>query len=330
MVTDGPKVRLRVLGCSALHGQMGHGDGSLHFCRETGCGKIWAVEARVFELEDGRDLAYSEAGDPAGTPVLAFHGTPGSRRQVLLPIVAQAAKRVGVCLIAPDRPGYGLSSYQPGRRLVDWPRDVAAIAERLDLERFAVVGVSGGGPHALACAALLGSRVTRAAVVSGIFEIRTAADAQGMMAMNRLLAALARRSERALVPVTSVVAQVGRRRPEQAVKWMLRQVPASDATVLQRPEISEAFISDLRHASATAPRAAAQDMALFARPWGFELTQIEVPVDFWQGDADKNVPPEHARRQAALVKRSVLHEVAGAGHLLFVDRAEEILQAVVA
>jgi pimeloyl-ACP methyl ester carboxylesterase len=288
------------------------------------------VDAMVFELEDGRELACSEAGDPGGVPVFAFHGTPGSRRQILFPAVNQAAKNKGVRLIVPDRPGYGLSTLQPGRRLVDWPKDVSFLADRLDLETFTVLGFSGGGPHALACASLLPDRVTRAVIVSGIFQIHSADDAEGMMTMSRVLAALARRSERALRPVTFLVAQMSRRQPEQAVRWMLRGVPASDAAVLQRPEITQAFIDDLRHASATAGQAAAQDMAIFARPWGFDLSQIEAPVHFWQGDADRNVPPSHARRQAALVKRSVLHEVSGAGHLLFADHLEEILQSAVA
>jgi pimeloyl-ACP methyl ester carboxylesterase len=286
------------------------------------------VDATVFELPDGRELAFSEAGDQDGTPVIAFHGTPGSRRQILLPLADQAAKNAQVRLVAPDRPGYGLSTFQPGRRLVDWAKDVSVLADHLGLARFAVLGVSGGGPHALVCAALLADRVTRAAVVSGIFQITGPSDSEGMMPMNRVLASLARRSEVAIWPLTSLMETAAHRRPEQAMKWMTRSLPPSDVTILERPEITQAFIGDFRHTSPTAARAAAQDMAIFARPWGFDLSRIEVPVDFWQGDADRNVPPSHARRQSELVKDSVLHEIPGAGHFLVVDRLEEILRAV--
>jgi pimeloyl-ACP methyl ester carboxylesterase len=287
------------------------------------------VDTYVIDLPDGRELAFSETGDPDGTPVLAFHGTPGSRRQILLPMTAEVATSVGVRLVAPDRPGYGHSTFQPDRRLTDWPGDVTAVADHLGIGRFAVVGVSGGGPHALVCAALLPDRVTRAAVVSGVGPLSTVADAEGMMRMNQLLSSLARRSERAVRPLTAVTAAVARHRPEQAIKSMMKQLPESDVAVLERPEILEAFVVDARHASATAARATAQDMALFARPWGFDLSQIVVPVDFWQGDADRNVPPAHARRQADQVKESTLHEITGEGHFMVIDHLEDILRAAV-
>lgn len=288
------------------------------------------METNVFDLPGGRELGFSETGDRGGKPVLAFHGTPGSRRQILIPAADEAARQAGVRLIAPDRPGYGHSTFQPGRRLVDWPADVAALADHLGIDRFGVIGISGGGPHALVCAALLPDRVTRAGVVSGVGSTATAEDAEGMMPMNKILGSLGRRSEVALLPVTAVMARVMRRRPEQATRLMMRQLPPSDAAILARPEIHRAFVAEAAQATSTTARAVAQDMALFARPWGFELGGIKVPVDFWQGDADRNVPPAHARRQADQVKGSTLHEFPGEGHLLVIDRLTEILQAVAA
>ncbi|MGH9299558.1 MAG: alpha/beta fold hydrolase, partial [Acidimicrobiales bacterium] len=150
------------------------------------------METFIFELPDGRELAFSEAGAADGTPVLAFHGTPGSRRQVLLPLADEAARKAGVRLIAPDRPGYGHSTFQRGRRLVDWAADVASLADHLDLGHFAVIGISGGGPHALVCAALLADRVNRAGVVSGIGPTLSSEDSEDMMRSNQILFALAR------------------------------------------------------------------------------------------------------------------------------------------
>jgi pimeloyl-ACP methyl ester carboxylesterase len=288
------------------------------------------VDTRVFELRDGREIGCSEAGEPDGHPVLGFHGTPGSRRQILIPTADAAAKGLGIRLIALDRPGYGHSTFQPGRRLVDWPGDVAQVADRLGLDRFAVIGVSGGGPHALVCAALLPERVTRAGVVSGVWSTASVDDVEGMMPMNKVMGSLARRSEAVLRPVTSAMALVMRRRPEQAMRAMRRQLPPADLAILERPEMREAFLRDIAHAGPTAARAAAQDLAIFARPFGFELGEIRVPVDFWQGDADRTVPPSHARRQAEQVKDSTLHEFPGEGHLLVVDRLGEVLAAVTA
>ncbi|MGH9299688.1 MAG: alpha/beta fold hydrolase, partial [Acidimicrobiales bacterium] len=178
------------------------------------------------------------------------------------------------------------------------------------------------------CAALLADRVNRAGVVSGIGPTLSSEDSEDMMRSNQILFALARRSELAVVPLNSLVAELARRRPHQAIKAMRRQLPPSDAAILQRPEIFEAFADDAHRASSTSARASAQDMTLFARPWGFDLTEIAVPVDFWQGDADRNVPASHARLQAAKVPGSTLHEFPGEGHLLCIDRLEEILRAV--
>src|SRR6185312_3853086 len=108
------------------------------------------TEHRV-RLADGRTLACLELGDPSGPPVLYFHGYPGSRLEAR--VAAAAARRLGLRLLAVDRPGFGQSTFQTGRSIGAWAADVAALADRLALGRFSIVGVSGGGPYALACAA---------------------------------------------------------------------------------------------------------------------------------------------------------------------------------
>jgi pimeloyl-ACP methyl ester carboxylesterase len=286
------------------------------------------METRIIELPDGRELCFSENGDPEGTPVLAFHGTPGSRGHLLYPAADSIAKSLGVRLIAPDRPGYGHSTFQPGRRLTDWPYDVAAVADHLGVDRFAVIGHSGGGPHALVCAATLHDRVARAAIVGGIGPMVNPEVAEAMMRSNRIVFSLARRSERVVRPMTALTGYVVSHYPDRAVAFMMKQLPASDVEVLRRPEVMEIFTTDARRTSATAPRAAAQDMSLFANPWDFDLSQIAVPVDFWQGRDDRTVPPSHAKLQADQIPHSSLHELAGEGHFLLYNHLEDILRAV--
>ncbi|MDA1004205.1 MAG: alpha/beta hydrolase, partial [Chloroflexi bacterium] len=122
------------------------------------------AERREITLADGRRLAYAEYGAPTGVPVFVFPGTPGSH--LLSSVAEQPALARGVRIIAPDRPGIGRSDDQPGRRFSDWPADVAQLADALGCERFAVVGISGGGPYALSCASALPARVTIAGIVS--------------------------------------------------------------------------------------------------------------------------------------------------------------------
>jgi pimeloyl-ACP methyl ester carboxylesterase len=283
-------------------------------------------DTRVMELPDGRELAWLETGRPRGRPVFAFHGTPGSRRQVSFDEKAIVA--AGVRMIAPDRPGYGLSSFHPGRSIVDWAADVAVLADHLKLDSFAVVGVSGGGPHALACARMLPGRVTAAGIVSGVGPMGDPEFDVGMVGFNRGLTFLARQSPFLLVPLFWFQEFSVRHWPDAALRAVAKRFPAPDVALLERADVQAAFFDDARHSSATAAQAATQDFVLFARDWGFRLQDVTVPSHFWHGDADRNVPMGHGRFMAARVPGAVLHECPGEGHLLYVNHLEEVLTTV--
>jgi pimeloyl-ACP methyl ester carboxylesterase len=279
--------------------------------------------SHVTVLPDGRDLGWLELGPPGGEPVFAFHGTTGSRWHFTVddePVTA-----AGVRLIVVDRPGYGLSDFQRGRRLRDWVDDVAFLADHLALAHFSVMGMSGGGPHAAVCARFLPTRVRAAAIVSGVAPLADPGSEEGMMPNNQRVTALARRAPLALWPMFAGMTAVGKRWPERALQVMTKQLPRVDAAVLKRAEVRDAFFRDLRHASATTGRAGAQDFRLFARDWGFRLEDITVPVHIWQGDVDRNVPPAHGRLQADRIPGAVLHECHGEGHLLLFDHMPDIL-----
>jgi pimeloyl-ACP methyl ester carboxylesterase len=280
-------------------------------------------DSHVTVLGDGRDLGWLELGPPDGAPVFAFHGTTGSRWHFTAddgPVAAASVR-----LIVPDRPGYGLSSFHKGRQLRDWADDVAFLADHLGLANFSVMGVSGGGPHAAVCARFLPTRVQAAAIVSGVAPLADPGSEEGMMRANQRITSLARRAPLALRPMFGGMTALGRRWPEKALQMFTKQLPPPDAAVLLRPAVHDAFLRDLRHASSTTGQAGAQDFRLFARDWGFGLEDITVPVRIWQGDVDRNVPPEHARRLADRVPGAVLHECPGEGHLLFVDHTGDIL-----
>ena len=282
-------------------------------------------EATIVRLDDGRELSFSELGDPNGTPVFAFHGTPGSYR-MFGPLDADA-RRLGVRLIAPDRPGYGHSDYVPDRRLLDWPRDVAAIADFLGIAKFGVFGVSGGGPHAAVCAHQLAPRLLGAAIVCGIAETLTSEDARGMMPMNRLLSGLARRSQWFAWPIFALTTLGLRFFGPQLVRSMTKQLPAPDRRVLEQPAVLAAFLEEGRRAARTNARATAQDFALFTRPWGFRLEDIAIPVDVFCGELDINVPVAHGRRQADRIPNAKLHYFAEEAHLLIFAHVDEVLLA---
>ncbi len=136
----------------------------------------------TLQLNDGRSLGYAEFGDPGGKPVFFFHGTPGSR---LFRPPDEITRKIGVRLITADRPGYGLSTFQPGRRILDWPADIAQLASHLGIHKFAVSGHSGGGPYVAACAYAIPERLTVAAVLSGAGPADSPGARRGMTSMNK-------------------------------------------------------------------------------------------------------------------------------------------------
>jgi pimeloyl-ACP methyl ester carboxylesterase len=158
-------------------------------------------------------------------------------------------------------------------------------------------------------------------LISGVASITEPGSEAGMMLANRCIARVARKAPAANALLFGVISLFRRCAPELYFQTMTKVMSAADAGVLSRPAVRSALM-----ASPSAVRAAAQEFGLFARDWGFQLEDITVPVQVWQGDADLNVPVAHAERQAAAIPRAVLHLVPGEGHMMFVDHFEEILR----
>jgi pimeloyl-ACP methyl ester carboxylesterase len=284
------------------------------------------LTATVLRLANGRDLAFREYGDPGGLPVFAFHGTPGSRLQ-LAPL-SSSPWPPGYRLIAPDRPGYGHSTFDANRRLTDWPGDVAALAEHLGLDGFGVLGISGGGPHALACAHALGSRLLGVACISGVGPLSRADAMENMSPANRWLTRLAKHGGFLLRLIMRWQFASAQRNPDRMFEVMARQLPPVDQRIIAEPEFQAMMIDDLLSNSTTMGSAAAQDFVLFLSDWGFALEDIRVPVHFFQGSEDRQVPAQHAEWMADRVPDAVLHRYPGEGHFLVVERLPEIMTTV--
>lgn len=275
-------------------------------------------------LCDGRWLGYAEYGDPAGAPVFYFHGTPGSRLE--RPPDAALPAALGIRLLALDRPGYGLSDYQPGRRFLDWPTDVAQAADALGIGRFGLLGYSGGGPYVLACAHAFPERIRAAVVVSSPAPL-----APGLMAgmaplfrasyrLSRLPWALAQTAYAAQVRTFQV-------NPARVLRGLALALSPADRAVLSRPEVRQVTLSSTREAFRQGARGYAWDDRLFSLPWGIPLDEIPLPVQLWQGDADLEVPVAMAWSLVGQLPFARLTLVRGEGHLLLYDRWAEVLAA---
>lgn len=255
--------------------------------------------------DDGRVVSYAEYGDPAGTPVVFLHGTPGSR--VLGRLFDDAARRRDIRLLAPDRPGYGASSPWSARTLADTGAFVAPVLDDADVSRAGVVGFSGGGAHALALAATHADRVREVDVVSGAAP-RSLQNTTP--ATQRLLGAFARRAPSLLGGLLRAQAWVGARAPPSAV---VSQYTTGDSEVtdeaaeLVRRGFVEAFE---RHRSG-----AVTELRLLAGEWDVPMADVDSPVRLWHGDRDANAPLRAARALAGRLPDGDLTVVEGADHL---------------
>jgi pimeloyl-ACP methyl ester carboxylesterase len=272
-----------------------------------------------------RRLGVRRWGDLDGSPVFLLHGTPGSRLGTRP--ADGALEDLGVCLITYDRPGYGMSDPQPGRSVADAASDILAIANAFGYRRFAVLGRSGGGPHALACAALLPDRVTRVASLAGIapYEAAGLDWLAGMTESNRreYVAAIGSRAQLAELVYPRVIAM--RANPEHLLTMLASEAPAADRARLADPAYRATLIENFAEAVGRSVNGWVADTLAFTRPWGFDIAWITVPTLLWQGITDAFCPPAHARWLADRMPGAVLLLAEESAHL---DAAEAQLEAI--
>jgi pimeloyl-ACP methyl ester carboxylesterase len=271
---------------------------------------------------DGRTVAYAEHGDGDAHVVFYQHGTPGGRKDRH----PDEAVYDGIRVVAHDRPGYGGSEPRPGRRVVDVAADVEALADRLGVERFAVMGVSGGGPHALACAALLPGRVTRAAIVVGAAPADDPAFdfLAGMGEVNLREFGAARAGEEALAAELAPFVAGIREDAGAVVDGLAAELPPYDQEVARRPEMRAVLVESFVEAARQGARGWMDDDLAFVRAWGFALSDVRAPVRLWQGELDVLVPRSHGEYLAANLPDARFELVPGAGHLI-VDEWPRVL-----
>lgn len=251
----------------------------------------------TMQLPDGRTLSYADYGSSEGKVLIYCHGYPGSRFEASA--LDGYGKRANIRVLSLDRPGMGRSSFQAGRSFLGWPADVVALADHLQIERFAVLGVSGGSPYALACAAKIPERLISCGIVSGLgpIELGTA----GMNANNRLIFFLARRFPSLLTPIMKTMAH-SFRDPEKAKKAMTKAVKKMvkpDREALLASGAMEALLASNVEAYHQGVKGAVYEGGLYGRNWGFHLEDLAFqPLYLWHGELDTNVAVAMARAVA--------------------------------
>ncbi|HET9852036.1 MAG TPA: alpha/beta hydrolase [Candidatus Limnocylindrales bacterium] len=273
------------------------------------------IEHRI-TLPDGRTLAAAEWGDPDGIPLVAIHGTPGGRISWYKD--PDIYRKFGVRRVTYDRPGYGESTRHPGRRVVDAVSDIEHLTAALGIDRFLVSGGSGGGPHALACAALLPDRVIRcqAAVSVAPFEAQGLDWMAGMTEGNVKEFGAAVQGEDAAREVCNPLRDIGLERLEQnRIDWMGDDYDLSEA---DREQMRKHIVRVRAHiANGLAPGSDGwvDDLLVFVQPWGFDVESIRVPVLITYGRTDVLVPAAHGDWLAAHVPGAEVWVDDESGHM---------------
>lgn len=261
---------------------------------------------RTLRTRDGRTVAYAVWGDRDGFPVISLHGTPGCRLERWPH--EELFVELGVCLVTHDRAGYGQSTRRPGRSIADEVDDVRALADELGYERFGVTGASGGGPHALACAALMPDRVVRATCHVGVAPLGTPG-----LERNEWLAGMdpenikefewAEQGEDVLTAEIEAEYERTKTRVADDPARVLESFELSEAdrAQLERPELQQIIRESTFELGANGVGGWVDDDLAVLEPWGFDVAQVTIPVLVWYGASDVLVPAAHGDWLAANV-----------------------------
>lgn len=276
-------------------------------------------------VSDGRRLSFAEFGTPHGAPIIWMHGTPGGRRQIPIEARLYAAQN-DLRIIGVDRPGIGTSTPHLYDNVLAWTTDLELFADNLGLETLRIIGLSGGGPYALAAGAALPGRVQGVGVLGGVAPtVGPDAIGGGLVALARYAAPLL---SAARVPLSYTLAMAIRLvRPfgGLALDAYAAVQPRGDRELLARPEFRAMFLDDLLNGARFQVGAPLADVILFTRHWGFEAADVKVPVHWWHGDEDHIIPHRHGLHMTARLPDATFSTIDGESHLGGMGVAKDVL-----
>jgi len=278
------------------------------------------------KLSDGRAVGYAEYGDLTGKPVIHLHGAPSSRFEANNPDLVGIAERLHIRLIVPDRPGIGLSDWK-SYTIASYPDLLVQFADKLGLDRFPLMGWSSGGKFVAACAWKVPQRLTTATIVSGTAPFDLPGVRESLSKEDRQLYGMADKMPRLFrLPLRKIARDV--RKNPSSILSLFTELGESDKAMLAQPNVKRQFEQMVVEAFHQGTRGAAHDLTIEARPWGFSLQEIKLPVAIWHGE-DDIVPIQEARLLAEAIPNARGRFFPNEGHLLLVRHFEEVLNSVV-
>jgi pimeloyl-ACP methyl ester carboxylesterase len=296
---------------------------------KTGFEKNMLILNQQFRLPDGRQLGYDEYGVPDGRPLFYFHGAPSARVEFSLFGSDALLQSLNTRLIAVDRPGMGLSDFQPDRQPLDFPNDLLALADALDIKRFAILAYSLGGPPALASAFAIPGRLSKVGIVSGAALFNRPELMQNINEGTRRYLNLPRENPFAARMFLGMMSLTARFLPSVMISNAASLLPEPDRAFIKDSAIQKGFIQLVREAFRQGTRGAFHESLMTVSDWGYRLEEIQTPLRLWHGELDQNIPVGMARYLETIVPKCEAEFYPGEGHLsLFGKRAAEIIQAL--
>jgi pimeloyl-ACP methyl ester carboxylesterase len=267
------------------------------------------------QLENGGVIAFEEYGDASGVPVIFCHGWPSSRTMARL--TDEAARDLGIRIISPDRPGISGSSLQPNRDLSDWPPVVRQLVGYLGIDAFHMLGISGGAPYAYATAVAMPERVRAIAIVSGATPIVELAHREGLLPLYRWMLRLYRSQPELLRRLFCLARPILSLRPPVRLRPLILKIlmlRPCDEESLRDSAAFEAVFESQRRAWRGSAEGVMADAQIYAKPWGFAIEQVRVPVRLWHGKEDRAFSVRLAEEIANRLPDCTARYVDGAGH----------------
>jgi len=283
--------------------------------------------SHTMKLPDGRQLGYLELGNPQGKPMMIIHGLPGSRLDGYY-IPETMYSDLNLHAVIPDRPGIGLSDFRPGRSILDWSDDVAALADIFGWENFDVLGISAGGPSALACAYKMPQRVRSLTLAASVAPL----DVPGItknMGPGRYFFILARRFPWLVHLQFGLLKDGLKKTPDKVMQQVAPTLSPPDQAILKQDTARRAFQASLLEMMRRGTRGMVWDASLVARHWGFSLSSITIPVHIWYGGRDTNAPPQMGAYLSEHIPHSTVHYMPDEGHFsIIVHHFDEMTHAL--
>lgn len=290
-----------------------------------GLGVVMKNLGSYITLKDGRLLGVAEFGDPKGHPVFYFHGFPGSRLQA--GDFHEIAKARHCRFFGIDRPGMGLSTFNKKHTILGWSQDVIAFANHLKVDKFSIVGHSGGAPFVMACAYAIPERLMGAAIVSGMAPTTLPESKVGMASGLRIINALVR-NVLVFAFVLMKIQQKMMLKPK-VFNQFVQKLPMPDRIILQDADRIHTMMDALAEAFKQGVGGPAQEMRLILQPWGFSLEKITYPITIWQGKLDMQVPVSHAEIYKTKLSHAKLRLFENEAHIsTLYNHMEDILESV--